>query len=293
MKRVLLTGGTGLIGSEVIRQMNNEYLIYATSRRPDATLTKKIRLIPCDLSRPFDTDILPPKIDAVIHLAQSEWFRDFPEHVSEVFNVNTATTLRLLDYARSAGAKTFVYASSGGIYGYGDEGFQENHPVIAKHDLGFYLSTKLSSEILAENYSGLMNVIMLRFFFVYGPDQKPSMLIPRLINSVRDGTPITLQGETGIRINPTYVSDAAAAVIRSLDLIDSQKINVGGPDTLSLREIGTIIGEVVGRDPVFSVDSSVQPRHLIGDIGKMESLLRAPEVRFRDGVSKLVAGTAR
>jgi nucleoside-diphosphate-sugar epimerase len=58
------------------------------------------------------------------------------------------------------------------------------------------------SEIIAENYAPYMNIVILRFFFVYGPRQNTTMLIPRLIRSIKEGNPIILQGSNGIRINP-------------------------------------------------------------------------------------------
>ena len=87
---------------------------------------------------------------------------------------------------------------------------------MIRDDLGFYLSSKLCSEIIADNYSSFMNIVSLRFFFVYGPRQSETMLIPRLIKNIKNGDAITLQGPDGILINPTYVSDAAEVVARSL-----------------------------------------------------------------------------
>lgn len=285
MKKIVITGGSGLIGHEVVDQLKNNWSIYAVSRRPHEELSQSARVIVSDLShRCNDLSSLPRTIDAVVHLAQSEHFREFPEMAEDVFNVNTSTTLRLLEYARKAGAKTFVYATSGGVYGYGGEEFSENQPIVARKDLGFYLSTKLCSEIIAENYTPYMNVILLRFFFVYGPRQKETMLIPRLIRNVKDGKPIQLQGRDGIRINPTFVSDAADAIARSLKLMDSQKINVGGPDVLTLRQICEIIGEAVGKRPLFEIQEGVEPRDLIGDIHKMSHLLIKPKIGFHDGV---------
>lgn len=288
MKKILITGGSGLIGHEVVERLKNSWAVFAVSRRPYEQLSQNARMISCDLSDQCNFSTFPASVDAVIHLAQSEHFREFPEKAEDVFSVNTVTTLRLLDYARQAGAKTFIFASSGGVYGYGDEGFKENQPIVAKKDLGFYLSTKLCSEIIAENYVPYMNVIIIRFFFVYGPRQKETMLIPRLIKNVWQQQPIVLQGNDGIKINPIYVSDAANAVVRSLDLMDSQKINVGGSDVLSLREIGNIIGEELGIQPTFEIQETSVPNNIIGDIGKMSQLLGKPEVSFREGVRRYV-----
>jgi len=113
-------------------------------------------------------------------------------------------------------------------------------------------------------------------------------LIPRLVQSVREGRSITLQGQDGIRINPTYVTDAAAAIVQALTLAGSHKINVGGPEVLSLRQIGEIIGQRVGREPIFQIEADAAPRHLVGDIGKMSQLLGAPQIQFADGVRLLL-----
>jgi nucleoside-diphosphate-sugar epimerase len=291
LRKCVITGVSGLIGSHLVQQMNN-WLIFALSRRRQSRLNNdRFHHVAADLSDSWEVDALPESVDAVVHLAQSEYFREFPDRAEDVFQVNTVSTVRLLDYARRAGARTFVLASSGGIYGSGSEEFSEEMKVSHRRDLGFYLGTKLCSEIVAEHYAPYMNVIVLRFFFVYGPGQKKTMLIPRLVRSVFDGKPIILQGSEGIRINPTYVTDAAVAVERSLGLVGSHKINVGGPEALSLREIGETIGQTLGIKPYFEVQDDAKPRHLVGDISKMSDLLGKPEIRFRDGIRRYLKET--
>jgi nucleoside-diphosphate-sugar epimerase len=143
MDKILITGASGLIGHEVIETLQGHWSIYAVSRRPYEHLSQNTRMIHCDLAKECDFSSFPKHIDAVVHLAQSEHFREFPEMAEDIFGVNTLATLRPLEYARLAGAKTFVYASSGGIYGYGDEGFRRDQPIVTQKDLGFYQSTKL------------------------------------------------------------------------------------------------------------------------------------------------------
>jgi len=282
IKQCLLTGASGLIGAETLKQFSEDWQVFGVSRHS---------AIPLDLSAPWEEEALPPSVDAVVHLAQSENFRNFPEAAESVFSVNTLSTLKLLDYARRVGAKTFVLASSGGVYGFGNKPFSEDASISYGGELGFYLKTKLCSEILAETYSPYMNIIILRFFFVYGPGQKTIMLIPRLVNSVMTGQPIKLQGTDGLRINPTSVEDAARAIVHALSLEKSDTINVGGPEILSLRDIGGIIGNVLGRDPVFEMAPTEQPNDLVADIHKMTTVLGAPTVTFQEGIGRYVQQT--
>lgn len=247
-----------------------------------------VHYIRCDLAQEWNAELFPEKVDAVIHLAQSEYFREFPTRGEHIFRVNAASTLRLLEYGRKAEARTFILASSGGIYGHGEEGFKEDRPIEAKGDLGFYLGTKLCAEVMSENYSSFMSILILRFFFVYGPGQRTTMLIPRLVNAVKEERPIVLHGREGLKINPTYVTDAASAVSCSLELPGSQKINIAGPEVLSLRQIGQEIGEVLNREPIFEVQENIRPHHLVGDVKKMTHFLGPPTVGFREGITKYI-----
>lgn len=287
MLRILVTGASGFIGRHLLRTLEKRQEIFGIEKElPFEDDYVGIHWIGQDLGKPFEYSHMPKDCDVVIHLAQSEHYREFPEYAVEVFSVNTVSTLRLLDWARETGVRTFVFASSGGVYGGGDKEFSEEQQAMPRGDLGFYLGTKLCSEVIAENYTPYMNVIILRFFFVYGPGQRRGMLVPRLVDSVRKEKPILLQGKDGIRINPTYVSDAVEAICGALQLKSSQKINVGGPQVLSLREIGQIIGEAVKKKPNFEINHDVEPPHLIGDISKMSKLLTEPTVSFKDGIMR-------
>jgi nucleoside-diphosphate-sugar epimerase len=289
MKKCIVTGASGLIGSSLIQELAKDWYVIGISRNESKSVSNKnIQYLPVDLSKEWSPNTLPEKVDAIIHLAQSEHFREFPEYAEKVFRVNTFSTLHLLDYARKAGVNTFILASSGGVYGHKDKSFTEDVPIIAHRDLGFYLGTKLCSEVLVENYTQYMNIIVLRFFFVYGPSQRNIMLIPRLVRSVIDGNPIILHGQDGIKINPTYISDAVSSIKESLQLNSSHKINIAGPEVLSLREIGEKIGNVVGKKPKFEINNSLEPQHLIGDITKMSQLLGAPVVKFDEGIRNYI-----
>ena len=234
-----------------------------------------------DLTRSFGYSELPGRVDAIIHLAQSRFYKDFPERAQDIFDVNTRSTLLLLNYGGRVGIDRFIYASSGGVYGFGSKEFLETDPVSPTN---FYLSSKLCAEMIIAHYKEVFSAIILRPFFIYGQGQPSSMFVPRLIHSVREGNSILLQGTDGMRINPIHVDDAAAAFERALTVEGSDVINVAGPQVLSLRQVGNIIGEQVNCSPVFEVHPDVGAKDLIGDLTKMKSLLGSPETSFREGI---------
>lgn len=280
--RILITGAGGLVGSHVMPLLEKEHEVFTVSGK-----LRRTNNLDIDLSKDWSTDLLPGNLDAIIHLAQSEDFRDFPNKAKPVFNVNTTSTINLVDFAVKKGVKKFIYASSGGVYGNGDLAFSEAYAISFKKEMGFYIGTKLCSEIILDNYSSLLDIQQLRFFFVYGKGQRKDMLIPRLVNNIKEGNTITLTGHDGIKINPLHASDAAKAIETALNLTGSHTINAGGPQVMNLREICECIGAVTGKKPQFKIDEKV-PGHLIGDIAEMKKLLGEPKIQFAEGVKTVL-----
>jgi nucleoside-diphosphate-sugar epimerase len=251
------------------------------AERPEA----KVCWLQGDLTHDWPCVDLPEHVDVVIHLAQSYRFREFPVAVSDIFTVNVTSTVRLLDYARQAGARQFIYASSGGVYGSSPCPLSESQALPASEQLNFYLVTKCCGEALVRQYASFFITTILRPFFVYGTAQRPDMLIPRLIHNVRTGHPITLAGSEGMRLNPIYYLDCVEVVERCLTLQESHTLNVAGAEMLTLRQIGAMIGEVVGRPAHFIVNPK-RAGDVIGDTSKLMSLLHyRPRVPFRQGIA--------
>lgn len=289
MKRVLITGATGLIGRGLVAVLADSCEVIPLARKNSSSMKSSQPLqLDVDLAGAEFIQELPGGVSTVVHLAQSDHYRIFPEQAQDIFDVNVRSTALLLEWARKTGVERFVLASSGGIYGHGDEAFTEEHAVTGGGPLGYYLSSKHCAEMLAESYSPYMSVVILRFFFVYGPQQRPSMLVPRLIANIQAGHPIELQSSDGIKLNPIYVEDAAAAIADALRLTDSQKINIAGSEVLSIRRIAEIIGEIVNVKPIFTHSSS-EPRNIVADIKKMQRLLVPPRIGFADGVRRILS----
>jgi UDP-glucose 4-epimerase len=284
MRHILVTGAQGLVGSRLVELLAPEDRVYALGRGTAVSASANVVPIVADLSKPLDPALLPPRLDAIVYLAQSNRFREFPDGAADMFQINVAQPLALAEHGRRAGATRFVYASTGSVYAASDAPVREDGPAPAD---GFYAASKRSAELLLRNYAPAIGVALLRFFYIYGRGQKSDMLLPRLVGNVRDGRTVTLQGEDGVRIAPLHASDAAAACIAALDLEGANIVNVAGPEALSLRRVCEIAGERLGRAPEFEVKPG-SGQSLLPDISLMAELLGPPRIRFEEGVADLL-----
>jgi UDP-glucose 4-epimerase len=288
--RVVISGAGGFIGRRLVEKLAPSCEIWALSRsgRDD---DNGVRWVACDLAQGRLPPDLPHRVDSVVHLAQSPRYRDFPEAAQDIWDVSATAAQRLLDYALKAGARTAVIASTGGLYGPSPTPVEEDHPTDADSGpLAFYFAAKRAAELVAHAYGSRLAVATLRFFFVYGSGQRDSMLMPRLVQSVREGRPLQLQGRDGISLNPVHVVDAVSAVESAMGLEQSTVVNVAGPQPVTLRWIGDEIGRLLGQPPQFEIQSDVTPGQFVADITRMSQLLVAPEVSPANGLAELVTG---
>ena len=269
--KILVTGANGLLGHAVVERLSQEHQVTAIVRNLPAEPNGFVNYLEFDLSQEWDTSVLPSDIEVIIHLAQSNNYKNFPDSALEVFNVNLSTTIKLLDFGKRVGINRFILASTGGLYAQRKLPLNEDSQLFAPDRMSHYLGTKLSAEIFSSNYRPFFHVDILRIFFMYGPRQKVNMLIPRIISSVKNEIPITLAGSTGIRINPIFVDDVVTVIRERVHSKDSQVFNVAGADVVSLREIAETIGRNLGKTPQFEFLSS-QP-DLVSNMDKCSSIL--------------------
>ena len=289
LDRVMVVGATGLVGSHLVSALQEDYIVHSVSSTSAGAAGLAVKHHAVDLASAWSPDELPDEVEAVVYLAQSSRFRDLSEQALHVFSVNTASVVAMMDYAHRAGARKFIFASSGGVYPDRSEPLSEQMLVTPAGIRDFYSATKLSSEILLEAAAGQIDLTILRIFFAYGRSQGEDMLIPRLVSRVREGVPVTLRGQEGFRLNPIHVSDVVRAIEASLSLPGTHTINLAGPQIHTLREVAFIIGEHLGRQPLFEFEEEGSgPESLVGDITKMSRLLAPPERTFVEGVMDLL-----
>jgi UDP-glucose 4-epimerase len=283
---VLVIGGSSFVGRHLLpRLAASGAEVHATARGTQAApASDGVRWLTTDLTAPDPAAAWPARCDAVVYLAQSRAWRQFPEGAADVFAVNVHGALHAAEYARRAGATRFILASTGSVYPPGTTPARERDPIDLNGPRHFYVAAKLSAELLLDAYAALMKVIVLRLFVPYGPGQAAEMLMPRLIHKVRQGEPILLDGDDGLLLNPVAIGDVVEAIERCLRLDASATLNIAGPEILSLREIGEQIGRVTGTTPRFERRSG-DARSIVGDTSALAAALGwAPSTSLADGL---------
>jgi UDP-glucose 4-epimerase len=284
--RVLVSGATGFLGAELLRSATPDVELIALTRgSPPAApaSARSVEWVQGDVTRPGFQRTLPGSVDAVVHLAQSRRDRELPEHLDDVVDVNVGATARLLDYARSAGARRFVLASTATVYRASVEPLGEDAP-LNPHSL--YGASKRSAELLCEAFSEIVPSTALRLFTVYGPGQR-GRLVADLIERVREGRPVTVQGREGLLLSPIHVRDVAAVLHAAIgrDGPGFELVNVGGAERLGVGQLAETIGEAVGRRANLSRVDGPEPGGWVADLSRLRELFGPFEPRpFAAGI---------
>lgn len=282
-----MTGAGGLVGRHLVDYASDEDEVWAVTRSAgSATRGCGVQEVQIDLESEWDKRSagLPDRCDSVVYLAQSKAYRFLPERADSLFQVNLVGLARFLEYAKVAGARSFVYASTGSVYRNSGRTISEDSELMddgAGRNL--YPWSKLTGEALVRSYSEHFSTAILRCFFVYGSGGDPGMLIPRLVERICAGESVGLHGEEGLVFPPLYAGDAARAFRSAVDLEGVNLINIAGPDSVSLRDFSMKAGEVLGREPIFHRMDGV-PTDFRVDITKMEERLRVYPIPVQCGL---------
>ena len=263
----LITGSTGFIGQRVTKELPTVNFF---------CLTRKLQ----DLSQPLK--IKPIAFDCIIHLAQAN-----SQEPRDLFNINTKSTLELLEYGRQNKIKKFIYFSTGNVYGFNPQKVSESDQ---PRPLGIYGATKLAAEELCWQYQQYFDVIILRLFTPYGPSQQTTRLIPSIIKKIQTSEPIIINNDIGNpRITPIYITDVVQYLSKTLDISGSYRLNIGGKESYSILEISKIIGELTGKKPIYQLQYNKQIGDLMTDIKLSKKVLSySPQVKLVDGLKQML-----
>ena len=293
----IVTGGAGFIGSHLVDKlldMGHEVIVldnFSTGRKENLShVDGGIQLVECDLSVKGDWIKEFNGVDWVFHLASLADIVPSIQNPEGYFRSNVDATFYILEAARHANVKRFVYSASSSCYGVPDQ-----YPTPEESDIRPqypYALAKRMGEELVEHWAQLYNLpaISLRFFNVYGTRSRTSgtygavfgvFLAQKLANK-----PYTIVGDGNQTRDFTYVTDIVSALIAAAKSNLSNKIyNVGSDTTVSINKIVYLLGG----DKVNIPKRPGEPDCTYADISKIKDDLGwMPSISIEEGVEKIL-----
>jgi UDP-glucuronate 4-epimerase len=311
MKKLLITGGAGFIGSHLIDRLlttdvdqitviddfNDFYdpsIKRANIREHLKDPRYKISEIDIRNGAALEQLFASNTFDCVVHLAARAGVRPSLSEPQLYSETNINGTVNLLELARQNNIKQFVFGSSSSVYGINAKvPFSEDDPI--RQPISPYAATKAAGELLCHTYSHLygLRCVCLRFFTVYGPRQRPDLAIHKFARLITQGKPIPVFGDGTTRRDYTYVDDIIDGVIAAMnyDKSDYEVFNLGESRTVELNELISLLEKeldthaTINRQPPQPGDVP----QTFADISKARALLGyKPKTQIEEGLHRFV-----
>ena len=304
MSKFLVTGVAGFIGSEVASQlldMNHEVLgidSFNTLLYDNLNKEKRIQRI-CNRNNfsllkgnimNIDLDHVLNGVDHVVNEAGLPGQLNSWQHIEEYFESNTFAAGKLFEAALRNNVKSFIQASTSSVYGSNAVG-KEDQKLNPSSPYGI-------SKLAAEHLINLLNTgtnirtVILRYFSVYGPGQRPDMGIFKFIESIKKGLPVKVYGDGKQSRDFTYVGDVARATISAIEQgAAGETYNISGGQQISVIELLKTLEELMNL-PV-KIEYVAKPKGdqqlTFADTTKSKKDLSwIPKVTFKQGLAEQV-----
>jgi UDP-glucose 4-epimerase len=303
-EKVLVTGGAGFIGSELVRQLAAQgnhvvvvdNLINGKRENLEELPADQVELVVADIRDTQHMMDLLSGVSRVFHLA-CLGVRHSIHSPSENHEVNATATLKLLSAAKSAGVHRFVYVSSSEVYGTARwVPMTEEHPTFP---MTVYGGSKLAGECYTRAFYETYGypTVIVRPFNAYGPrchhEGDSGEVIPKFLLRCMAGKPMVILGDGHQTRDFTYVSDTAKGILLAgfTDATIGQTINLGSGFEISIQELAREVASVLEQpDAAITYD---EPRpgdvlRLYSESTKSQQFLEfKPQITLREGLTKL------
>jgi len=312
MTRVVVTGVAGFLGShlaeallargENVTGLDNFDAFYARAVK-EANVAglapnPRFNLVEGDIRDANLTRSLLAPGDVVVHLAARAGVRPSLEDPALYASVNVTGTTTLLEAARAAGVRAFIFAGSSSVYGNSAPvPFREDYAAL--DPISPYAATKRAGELLCSTFAHLygMRIMSLRFFTAYGPRQRPDLAIHKFTRLMAGGQPIPRFGDGSMERDHTWVGDIVQGTVAARDWVARpdgpafEIVNLGESRTVRLDRLIALIGEALGVTPRIE-PQPMQPgdvQRTCADITRARMLLGyQPTTAIEDGIPRFV-----
>jgi len=256
--RVLVTGGAGFIGSNLVHKLlerGDEVRVldnFSTgNRRNLVKVADHVEIVEGELRSYERAHNAVRGVEVVFHQGA---LPSVPRSVHDPLTtsaVNVEGTLNVLLAARDVGVRRVVFASSSSVYG--NSGDLPRREDQRPDPLSPYGVSKLAAERYCVSFSRVyaIETVALRYFNVFGPHQDPTSqyaaVVPRFIAAVRDGEPVPIHGDGAQSRDFTYVANVVDANLRAAEAaeVNGAVINVATGRKLSVDALADAIGEAL------------------------------------------------
>ena len=305
MTHVLVTGGAGFIGSnlvEALLERGDEVRVldnFSTgSRRNLAALGGEVEVVEGDLRSYERVHTAVRGTEVVFHQGA---LGSVPRSVQDPLSstaVNVEGTLNVLLAARDEGVRRVVAASSSSVYGDGGE-FPRTE-TAAPNPISPYAVAKLAAERFCVSFARVygLETVALRYFNVFGPRQDPmsqyAAVVPRFIAAIGAGRPVTIYGDGEQSRDFTYVANVVSANLLAAEAPGAagRVLNIAAGGSETVNDLADTIGRLMERP----VEKQYEPARA-GDVpaswadlrAAQEAIGYAPEVTFEEGLERTIA----
>lgn len=313
MKKCLVTGAAGFIGSEVsldllargievvgIDNLNSYYDVNLKLRRL-GRLQGNFRFVKMDITDRAKLEELfkSEGFDAVVHLAAQAGVRYSLKNPQSYVDSNITGFLSVLECCRNFPVGHLVYASSSSVYGRNTKvPFSTDDPVCKPSSL--YAATKRSNELMAETYRHLfgVNSTGLRFFTVYGPWGRPDMAPWLFAKAISEGKPINVFNNGKMQRDFTYIADIVGGVFAVLEKGLGRKepehrlYNIGHGSPVNLMDFIATLERELGKtaEKIFLPMQPGDVEITFADVSELErDVGYSAGTSVEEGVAKYVA----
>jgi UDP-glucose 4-epimerase len=304
MDRVLVTGGAGFIGSHLVDSLLDsgaDVLVvddYRMGRREhlgSVGTAGRLTVIEGDIRSAEDlrpvADFAP---DTVFHMAALHFIPYCNAHPQEALDVNVLGLDTVIRAVRSAPLTTFVFPSSGAIYGFSDEPWSETAP--ARPDEIYGISKWMDEQVMSRFHADRpqLRTVVARLFNTYGPRETNPHVLPEVMKALRAGTTTIELGNLWPQRDLIFVTDTAAALVAAARGDSGLEVfNVGTGTGTTIQDVMETIGEITGR-PVEIRQVPERMRdddgHLIADPQKLiQATGWKPQYDLEAGLRQLLA----